>query len=85
MLALLCHFYHFYDPYICFFVQLDDVLRSGDVFPYQVYKGCLRMDGQTLMNLEIFSNNADGGASGKFLPISLRISCYNTESPYFMQ
>ncbi|KAK4774168.1 hypothetical protein SAY87_029187 [Trapa incisa] len=42
----------------------EDVLRNGDVLPYQVYKSCLRMDGQTLVNLEIFSNNADGGASG---------------------
>ncbi|XP_031387597.1 DNA mismatch repair protein MSH7 [Punica granatum] len=45
-------------------LMLDDILRNGDVSPYQVYKGCLRMDGQTLVNLEIFSNNADGGASG---------------------
>ncbi|XP_058206767.1 DNA mismatch repair protein MSH7 [Rhododendron vialii] len=45
-------------------LMLDDVLRNGDILPYQVYKGCLRMDGQTLVNLEIFSNNADGGPSG---------------------
>ncbi|KAJ9183975.1 hypothetical protein P3X46_007767 [Hevea brasiliensis] len=45
-------------------LMLDDVLRNGDIFPYQVYKGCLRMDGQTLINLEIFNNNADGGLSG---------------------
>ncbi|KAI5320446.1 hypothetical protein L3X38_040154 [Prunus dulcis] len=45
-------------------VMLDDVLRNGDIFPYQVYKGCLKMDGQTLVNLEIFSNSADGGPSG---------------------
>ncbi|KAM3713937.1 hypothetical protein ACJW31_01G294000 [Castanea mollissima] len=51
-------------------LMLDDVLRNGDVLPYQVYRGCLRIDGQTLVNLEIFSNNADGGPSGtlyKFL------------------
>ncbi|GMY35996.1 DNA mismatch repair protein MSH7 isoform X2 [Fagus crenata] len=51
-------------------LMLDDVLRNGDILPYQVYRGCLRMDGQTLVNLEIFSNNADGGPSGtlyKFL------------------
>ena len=51
-------------------MQLDDVLRNGDIFPYQVYRGCLRMDGQTLINLEIFSNTADGGPSGK-CPLSL--------------
>lgn len=46
-------------------LQLDDVLKNGDITPYEVYKGCLRMDGQTLVNLEIFSNSADGGTSGK--------------------
>ncbi|KAK9073780.1 hypothetical protein SSX86_006374 [Deinandra increscens subsp. villosa] len=45
-------------------LKLDDALRNGSIFPYEVYRGCLRMDGQTLVNLEIFSNNADGGASG---------------------
>ncbi|GAV79508.1 MutS_V domain-containing protein/MutS_I domain-containing protein/MutS_II domain-containing protein/MutS_III domain-containing protein [Cephalotus follicularis] len=45
-------------------LMLDDVLRNADIFPYQVYRGCLRMDGQTLVNLEIFNNNADGGLSG---------------------
>lgn len=49
------------------FIQLDDVLRNGDLLPYQVYRGCLKMDGQTLVNLEIFSNNADGGPAGKCL------------------
>ncbi|XP_062090746.1 DNA mismatch repair protein MSH7 [Humulus lupulus] len=45
-------------------LMLDDVLQNGDVLPYQVYRGCLKMDGQTLLNLEIFNNNADGGTSG---------------------
>ncbi|KAK8695156.1 hypothetical protein V6N13_000329 [Hibiscus sabdariffa] len=46
---------------------LEDILQSGDVLPYQVYQGCLRIDGQTLINLEIFSNNADGGTLYKYL------------------
>ncbi|KNA19440.1 hypothetical protein SOVF_061540 [Spinacia oleracea] len=45
-------------------LMLDDVLCYGDVLPYQVYRGCLRMDGQTLINLEVFHNNADGGSAG---------------------
>ncbi|KAG6599446.1 DNA mismatch repair protein MSH7, partial [Cucurbita argyrosperma subsp. sororia] len=45
-------------------LMLDDVLREGAVLPYQVYRGCLRMDGQTMVNLEIFRNNDDGGLSG---------------------
>lgn len=45
-------------------LMLHDALRNGELLPYHVYKSCLRMDGQTLVNLEIFSNNADGGLSG---------------------
>ncbi|XP_059638111.1 DNA mismatch repair protein MSH7 [Cornus florida] len=51
-------------------LMLDDALHNGDILLYQVYRGCLRMDGQTFVNLEIFSNNADGGPAGtlyKFL------------------
>ncbi|XP_047949735.1 DNA mismatch repair protein MSH7 isoform X2 [Salvia hispanica] len=44
--------------------QLNDVIRNGDIFSYEVYKGFLRMDGQTLVNLEIFNNSADGSQSG---------------------
>ncbi|XP_050218036.1 DNA mismatch repair protein MSH7 isoform X2 [Mercurialis annua] len=45
-------------------LMLDDVLRNGEILPYHVYGGCLRIDGQTLVNLEIFNNNFDGGLSG---------------------
>ncbi|XP_055825001.1 DNA mismatch repair protein MSH7 isoform X2 [Solanum dulcamara] len=45
-------------------LMLDEVLHNGDVLSYEVYKGCLKMDGQTLVNLEIFNNNADGSPSG---------------------
>ncbi|XP_051114394.1 DNA mismatch repair protein MSH7 [Andrographis paniculata] len=45
-------------------LMLNDVIRNGDIFSYEVYRGFLRMDGQTMVNLEIFNNNADGGASG---------------------
>ncbi|WVZ72571.1 hypothetical protein U9M48_021006 [Paspalum notatum var. saurae] len=45
-------------------LMLHDALKNGAVLPYHVYKTCLRMDGQTLVNLEIFSNNFDGSSSG---------------------
>uniref|UniRef100_A0A804MYX6 DNA mismatch repair proteins mutS family domain-containing protein n=1 Tax=Zea mays TaxID=4577 RepID=A0A804MYX6_MAIZE len=45
-------------------LMLHDALKNGEVLPYHVYKTCLRMDGQTLVNLEIFSNNFNGGSSG---------------------
>ncbi|XP_020249887.1 DNA mismatch repair protein MSH7 isoform X2 [Asparagus officinalis] len=48
-------------------LKLDDALRNGELLPYHVYKSCLRMDGQTLVNLEIFSNNVDGGLAGTLL------------------
>lgn len=51
-----------------FWKQLDDALKNGEVLPYNVYQTCLRMDGQTLVNLEIFGNSFDGGSSGKSAP-----------------
>ncbi|XXG56105.1 hypothetical protein AAC387_Pa03g3608 [Persea americana] len=45
-------------------LKLDDALHNGDISPYEVFKRCLRMDGQTLLNLEIFSNNVDGSPAG---------------------
>ncbi|OIT00388.1 PREDICTED: DNA mismatch repair protein MSH7 isoform X1 [Nicotiana attenuata] len=45
-------------------LMLDEVLRNGDILSFEVYRGCLKMDGQTLVNLEIFNNNADGSPSG---------------------
>ncbi|KAM3394970.1 DNA mismatch repair protein MSH7 isoform X1 [Capsicum galapagoense] len=45
-------------------LMLDEVLRKSDVLSYEVYRGCLKMDGQTLGNLEIFNNNSDGSQSG---------------------
>ncbi|KAL1190540.1 DNA mismatch repair protein MSH7 [Cardamine amara subsp. amara] len=45
-------------------LKLEDVLKNGDIYPYQVYRGCLRIDGQTMVNLEIFNNSCDGGPSG---------------------
>ncbi|BAU02843.1 hypothetical protein VIGAN_11243300 [Vigna angularis var. angularis] len=45
-------------------LMLDDVLQSGDLYPYQVYRGCVKMDGPTMMNLELFVNNEDGSKSG---------------------
>ncbi|KAI4380038.1 hypothetical protein MLD38_006269 [Melastoma candidum] len=48
-------------------LMLDDVLKNGDISPYELYKGCLRMDGQTLLNLEVFNNSINGGLSGTLL------------------
>ncbi|KAJ1419832.1 P-loop containing nucleoside triphosphate hydrolase [Sesbania bispinosa] len=45
-------------------LMLNDIVQNGDIYPYQLYKGCLKMDGPTLINLEIFGNNEDGGKSG---------------------
>ncbi|XP_020582500.1 DNA mismatch repair protein MSH7 isoform X2 [Phalaenopsis equestris] len=45
-------------------LKLDDALCNGELLSYHLYKGCLRLDGQALVNLEIFGNNFDGGLSG---------------------
>ncbi|KAK1281748.1 DNA mismatch repair protein MSH7 [Acorus calamus] len=47
-------------------MMLEDALQNGDIVPYHVFRSCLRMDAQTLVNLEIFSNNVNGGSSGKY-------------------
>nr|KYP49318.1 DNA mismatch repair protein Msh6-2 [Cajanus cajan] len=44
-------------------LMLDDILQNGDLYPYQVYKGCLKMDGPTMINLELFVNNEDVSGS----------------------
>ncbi|KAL2605846.1 hypothetical protein AAZV13_09G150300 [Glycine max] len=45
-------------------LMLNDALQNGDLYTYQVYRGCLKMDGPTMINLELFVNNEDGGKSG---------------------
>ncbi|KAK7271285.1 hypothetical protein RJT34_27060 [Clitoria ternatea] len=45
-------------------LMLDDILQNGDLYPYQVYRSFLKMDGPTMINLEIFGNNEDGGKAG---------------------
>jgi DNA mismatch repair ATPase MutS len=48
------------------FLKLDgSLLKNASLASYEVYKGSLRLDGQTISNLEIFQNNADGGKTGK--------------------
>lgn len=63
-------------------VQLNDVVCNGDISCYEVYRGCLRMDGQTLVNLEIFNNNADGGSSGPNFICSSLYSLYPSPFPF---
>ncbi|KAH1234251.1 DNA mismatch repair protein MSH7 [Glycine max] len=41
-------------------LMLNDALQNGDLYTYQVYRGCLKMDGPTMINLELFVNNEDG-------------------------
>ncbi|CAN7073758.1 unnamed protein product [Brassica oleracea var. botrytis] len=53
-------------------LKLEDVLKNGDIHPYKVYSGCLRIDGQTMVNLEIFNNSFDGGPSGKYIFFFIR-------------
>ncbi|CAH9131382.1 unnamed protein product [Cuscuta epithymum] len=45
-------------------LMLGDVLCNGDILTHEVYRGFLQMDGQALVNLEIFNNSADGGPAG---------------------
>eukprot|EP00850_Spirogloea_muscicola_P003254 SM000013S26423 [mRNA] locus=s13:336904:342893:+ [translate_table: standard] len=44
-----------------------ELLRHGDLRRYEVYAGSLRLDGQTLVNLELLGNSADHGKAGTLL------------------
>lgn len=44
-----------------------EMLPRGELSSYAVYRGSLRLDGQTLQNLELLQNVADGGRSGTLL------------------
>lgn len=46
-------------------LQCDgELLPNGFLCPYEVFKGSLRLDGQTVSNLELLENRDDGGKAG---------------------
>jgi hypothetical protein len=45
----------------------NEMLPRGELSSYAVYQGSLRLDGQTLQNLELLQNAADGGKAGTLL------------------
>ncbi len=47
-------------------MQVDsELLPSGVLLPYEVYRGALRLDGDTIVNLELLENRDDGGRTGE--------------------
>ncbi len=47
-------------------MQVDsELLPSGVLLPYEVYRGALRLDGDTIVNLELLENRDDGGQTGE--------------------
>ncbi|KAH8956231.1 hypothetical protein BDL97_07G029800 [Sphagnum fallax] len=45
----------------------SELLPSGVLLPYEVYRGALRLDGDTIVNLELLENRDDGGQTGTLL------------------
>ncbi|CAM6101701.1 unnamed protein product [Calypogeia fissa] len=45
----------------------DELLPNGVLSPYEIYKGSLRLDGQTVDNLELLQNRTNGGKEGTLL------------------
>jgi DNA mismatch repair protein MSH6 len=43
----------------------SELLPSGVLLPYEVYRGALRLDGDTIVNLELLENRDDGGRTGE--------------------
>lgn len=49
-------------------LKLDsDLLPHGELLPYELHARSLRLDGQTLANLELLENSQDGGRAGTLL------------------
>jgi hypothetical protein len=47
-------------------LQVDsELLPSGLLLSYEVYRGALRLDGDTIVNLELLENRDDGGRAGQ--------------------
>ncbi|KAJ7570918.1 hypothetical protein O6H91_01G139800 [Diphasiastrum complanatum] len=44
-----------------------ELLPNAELYPYEVYRGSLRLDGQTTTNLELLKNSANGSKSGSLL------------------
>ncbi|CAK9237431.1 unnamed protein product [Sphagnum jensenii] len=44
-----------------------ELLPSGLLLSYEVYRGALRLDGDTIVNLELLENRDDGGRAGTLL------------------
>jgi hypothetical protein len=47
----------------------DELLPNGVLHSYEVFRGSLRLDGQTIANLELLENRDDGGRAGQITVI----------------
>jgi DNA mismatch repair protein MSH6 len=45
----------------------EELLPNGVLLSYEVFRGSLRLDGQSIANLELLENKDDGGRAGQTL------------------
>jgi DNA mismatch repair ATPase MutS len=45
----------------------EELLPNGVLLSYEVFRGSLRVDGQSIANLELLENKDDGGRAGHTL------------------
>ena len=45
----------------------EELLPNGVLLSYEVFRGSLRLDGQSIANLELLENKDDGGRAGETL------------------
>ncbi len=45
----------------------EELLPNGVLLSYEVFRGSLRLDGQSIANLELLENKDDGGRAGQIL------------------
>lgn len=43
----------------------EELLPNGFLLSYEVFRGSLRLDGQSIANLELLENKDDGGRAGE--------------------
>lgn len=44
----------------------DELLPNGVLLSYEVFRGSLRLDGQSIVNLELLENKDDGSRAGQY-------------------
>ena len=65
--SLLSYHQRFTEWHNCWGQVNEELLPNGVILSYEVFRGSLRLDGQSIANLELLENKDDGGRAGQTL------------------